>query len=79
MYVKIKLGKLKKMQKALKSVSKISDILMAPADYDEHGNSSYKADRPLKEIIDVLYFDGFIDTRNFIPKAPEKELQVITR
>ena len=81
MYVKIKVKKLHKLEKARKAVEDIAEILAAPAEVDQHGNSSYKSDRPLQEIIDTLYFAGFIPSRHIIPKqeAPEKELQVMTR
>lgn len=81
MYVKIKVKKLHKLEKARKTVEKISEIVTAPAETDKHGNSSYKSDRPLQEIIDTLYFAGFIPSCHIIPKqeTPEKELQVMTR
>ncbi len=81
MYVKIKVKKLHKLEKARKAVEKISEIVTAPAETDKHGNSSYKSDRPLREIIDALYFAGFIPSRNFIPEKPqeEKEIQVVCR
>ena len=80
MYVKIKVKKLHKLEKARKAVEDIAEILAAPAEVDQHGNSSYKSDRPLREIIDTLYFAGFIPSRHIIPEQePEKELQVICR
>lgn len=81
MYVKIKVKKLHKLEKARKAVENIAEILTAPAEVDQHGNSSYKSDRPLREIIDTLYFAGFIPSRNFIPEKAqeEKEIQVVCR
>lgn len=83
MYIKIKSKDLYRLEKAEETVNEIIEILMKSAETDEHGNSAYKADKPLKDIADILYFNDFIAKRNIIPKqqeqAPEKELQVMTR
>lgn len=81
MYIKIKSKDLYQLETAQETVKEIAGILMKAAEVDDHGNSSYKSDRPLKEIADVLYFNNFIPSRHIIPKqeTPEKELQVMTR
>jgi len=81
MYIKIKSKDLYQLEKAQKAVEKIAKILTAPAETDEHGNSSYKSDKPLREIIDTLYFADFLPSRNFIPEKAqeEKEIQVVCR
>lgn len=80
MYIKIKSKDLYQLEKAQDAISEIVKILQKSAEVDTHGNSSYKADKPLKEITDVLYFADFISNRHIIPEQePEKELQVICR
>lgn len=83
MYIKVKSKDLYKLETAQETVREIAEILMKAAEVDDHGNSAYKSDRPLREIADILYFNNFIPSRHIIPKqqeqAPEKELQVMTR